>query len=243
MDHESPHAAAHRQDRIEASNGRSFSAYVALPAKPNGRAIIIGQEIFGVTHDIREVADRYARAGYLAVAPDLFWRVSPGIELSHSKEGIARAFELLQGFSEDDAIEDIGRTIAHAKAQPGIGSCAVLGMCLGGKLTYLAAARLPAEVCIAFYGVGIEKSLGEASDISRPLKMFFGTKDKYAPLPVQAQIAEATRGLANVEITVVEGADHGFYTRGAPEVISRTHEEALGFLDKHMPASRAQGAN
>ena len=150
---------ATRNDQISAADGRSFGAYVSIPDTPNGHAVIIAQEIFGVTPHIREVVDRYARDGYLAIAPDLFWRVEPGLALSHSREDMQRAFAVLEQFDEDLGVEDIGRTVAHARAQPGISGVAVVGMCLGGKLAYLAAARLPVEASVAFYGVGIEKKM------------------------------------------------------------------------------------
>ena len=223
-----------RQDTIEAGNGNNFAAYVSLPERPNGRAVIVVQEIFGVTPQVKEVADRYAKAGYLALSPDLFWRTEPGISLSHSKEDIARAFSILKTFDESLAIEDLRATIAHAKAQPGIERVALIGMCLGGKLAYLAAAKLPVDAAIAFYGVGIEKDLDVASDLSAPLQMYFGAKDKYVSPEAREQIAVAVKGKPDTNITVVPEADHGFYTRGDPAVLTRIHEEALGFLDKHL---------
>ncbi|MDB5965771.1 MAG: hypothetical protein JWQ72_2271 [Polaromonas sp.] len=225
-----------RNDLISAEDGQHFSAYVSIPDAPNGLAVVVLQEIFGVTPHIREVADRYAQAGYLTIAPDLFWRVEPGMSLSHSKEDMQRAFSVLGQFDEDLGVQDVGRTASHARAQPGIRGVAVVGMCLGGKLAYLAAARLPVDACIAFYGVGIEKALDEAGGIERPLLMFFGGKDKYAPPPVREQIEAATRGNARVGVRVYEGADHGFYTRGDPAVIQSAHAEALAFLQQHVPA-------
>lgn len=225
-----------RNDQISAGNGQAFAAYVSIPDAPNGHAVVVLQEIFGVTPHIREVADRYARDGYLAIAPDLFWRVEAGLSLSHSKEDMQRAFAALEQFDEDLGVQDIGSVIAHARAQTGIGGVAVVGMCLGGKLAYLAAARLPVDASIAFYGVGIEKNLAEAAAIDKPLLMFFGGKDKYAPAPVRQQIEAATAGNRLVGTRVYEDADHGFYTRGDPEVIRSAHAEASAFLKTHLPA-------
>lgn len=225
-----------RSDQISAGNQQKFSAYVSVPDAPNGHAVIVLQEIFGITAPIREVADRYAREGYLAVAPDLFWRIEPGLSLSHSKEDMQRAFAVLEQFDEDLGVQDIGLAIAHAKAQPGIdGGVAVVGMCLGGKLAYLAASRLPVDASVAFYGVGIEKNLEEAGRITAPLLMFFGGQDKYAPPPVRLQIEAATAGNEKVRIRVYDSADHGFYTRGEREVIRSAHAEAAAFLRQHLP--------
>jgi carboxymethylenebutenolidase len=114
----------------------------------------------------------------------------------------------------------------------------LVGMCLGGKLAYLAAARLDVDASIAFYGVGIEKNLDEAGQLKRPILMFFGGKDRYAPPPVREQIEAATTGNPKVAVRVYENADHGFYTRGAPEVIQSSHAEAKAFLTQHLPGSK-----
>ncbi len=230
-----------RSDQISAGDHRRFSAYVSVPDTPNGNAVIVLQEIFGITALIREVADRYAREGYLAIAPDLYWRIEPGVSLSHSKEDMQRALAMLAQFDERLAIDDIGCAIAHAKAQPGIegGGVAVVGMCLGGKLAYLAAARLPVDASVAFYGVGIEKNLDEASRINAPLLMFFGGLDQYAPPLVRRQIEAATAGNPKVGVRVYDHADHGFYTRGEPEVIRSAHAEATSFLREHLPGRGA----
>ena len=232
-----------RSDQISAGNQQRFSAYVSVPDAPNGHAVIVLQEIFGITAPVREVADRYAREGYLAIAPDLFWRIEPGLSLSHSKEDMQRAFAVLGQFDENLGVADIGCAIAHAKAQPGIdGGVAVVGMCLGGKLAYLAAARLPVDASVAFYGVGIEKNLEEAGKIAAPLLMFFGGQDKYAPPPVRQQIEAATAENKKVRIRVYDSADHGFYTRGDPEVIRSAHAEATAFLQQHLPRRGAPAA-
>ena len=225
-----------RSEQISAGNQQRFSAYVSVPDAPNGHAVIVLHEIFGITAPVREVADRYASEGYLAIAPDLFWRIEPGLSLSHSKEDMQRAFAVLAQFDEDLGIADIGCAIDHAKAQPGIdGGVAVVGMCLGGKLAYLASSRLPVDASVAFYGVGIEKNLEDAGQVAAPLLMFFGGLDKYAPPPVRQQIKAATAGNSKVKIRVYESANHGFYTRGEPEVIRSAHAEATAFLRRHLP--------
>ncbi len=212
-----------------AAKGKHFDAYVSVPAQPNGHAVIVLQEIFGVTPPVRKVADRFAEAGYLAVAPDMFWRVEPGLSLSHSKEDMARAFSILGEFSDERAMEDIQATLAHINGLPGFkGRIAVTGMCLGGKLTYLAAARLPLDAAIAFYGVGIEKHLHEAQGITSPTLMFFGGVDKYVSPEARKEIEAAVKGRA--EVVVYPEADHGFYTRGEPATVADAHQKALDFL-------------
>jgi carboxymethylenebutenolidase len=220
-----------RTEQIDAGAGAHFSAYVSVPERPNGHAIIVLQEIFGVTKAIRAVADRFAAEGYLAVAPDLFWRLEPGVELSHSKEDIGRAFGFLKRFSDDLGVEDIGTVAAHVRARPGFkGRVFVAGLCLGGKLAYLAAARLDVDAAVSFYGVGIEENLSEASKLRCPLLMHFGEIDQYAPPAAVAQIAAAVKADPRVAVHSYAGADHGFYTRGDEATIRSAHERTLVFL-------------
>ncbi|HYG45514.1 MAG TPA: dienelactone hydrolase family protein [Bordetella sp.] len=224
---------------IEAADGRSFQAYLSKPARPNGHAVIVLQEIFGVTATIREVADRYAEQGYLALAPDLFWRIEPGIELEHDKAGVARAFEYLQRFDELAGIEDIGRTAAHIRAMEGFqGRLAVIGLCLGGKLAYRAAARLPVDAAVAFYGVGIEKSLDEAGSLQCPLMLHYGGRDRYAPPEAVDLIEAALPAAPRAVLHRYPQADHGFYTRGAAQDADLAHARTQRFLASVLGADQ-----
>ena len=226
--------SAHTES-IGAGDGRHFDAYVSVPPQPNGHALIVLQEIFGVTPHIRGVADRFAEDGYLAFAPDLFWRAQPGLSLTHSKEDMARAFALVQQYDEGDGVSDIALVEAHIRALPGFaGKVAVAGMCLGGKLAYLAAARGNIDAAVSFYGVGIEKDLGEAKSLRCPLMLNFGERDKYVAAAAREQIAVALAGKPNVESWLYEGADHGFYTRGDAAVIALARTRTNSFLKKAL---------
>jgi carboxymethylenebutenolidase len=108
-----------RNDNIDAGHGQHFGSYVSVPAQPNGHAVIVLQEIFGVTPHIRAVADRFAADGYLAYAPDLFWRFAPNISLTHSKEDIAKAMGYLHDYPDSDGLRDIASTAQHIRALPG----------------------------------------------------------------------------------------------------------------------------
>ncbi|MES2535026.1 MAG: dienelactone hydrolase family protein [Pseudomonadota bacterium] len=229
-----------RTEQIDAGNGQRFDAYVSIPANPNGHAVIVLQEIFGVTPQVRGVADRFAEDGYLAYAPDLFWRDEPGLSLTHSKDDMARAFALLNKFDVDKSMEDIARTAAFIRALPGFaGKVAAAGMCLGGKLAYLAAARIEVDAAVAFYGVGIEKDLADAERLHCPLMLHFGDLDKYAPEEARAQISKALEGKPDVVSHLYAGADHGFYTRGAPETIQLARARTNQFLQDMLGAVAA----
>ena len=220
---------------VPAGDGQTFQAYVSRPARPNGRAIVILQEIFGVTHAIREVADRYADEGYLALAPDLFWRIRPGIELSHSKEDIALAFDALKQFDESLAVQDIARVVEHVRDELGADApVAVLGMCLGGKLAYLCAARIDVDAAVSFYGVGIEKNLDEADKVSCPLLLHIGARDNYIDAMAREQIAHTLATRPGVDLHVYEQAGHGFYTREASTSRETAHARTAAFLDASL---------
>lgn len=152
---------------------------------------------------------------------------------------MARAFSILGNFSEDHAMQDVAKTLAHIKALPGFaGRVAVTGLCLGGKLAYLAAARMPLDASIAFYGVGIDKNLAEATAINCPMLMFFGGLDKYVSPDSRAAIQGAIKDKTNVEVIVYADADHGFYTRGEAATVKSAHERSLAFLDESLAPGR-----
>lgn len=224
------------RDTLPSADGRSFAAYVSEPARPNGHAVILLQEIFGLTAHVRRVADRFAEDGYLAYAPDLFWRMQPGVELSHSKEDMQKAFGFLERYRDEDGLADISATAARIRQRPGFnGRVAVAGLCLGGKLAYLAATLPGVDAAVGFYGVGIEKRLDAAGSLRCPLMLHFGDQDRYAPEAARRQIAEAVRGRA-VEMHLYPGADHGFYTRGAEGDIALARERTNAFLQRALQA-------
>jgi len=227
---------ASHNETITSIDGRSFNAYVSEPERPNGHAVIVLQEIFGVTRAIREVADRFAQDGYLACAPDLFWRMAPGVQLSHSKEDMAQAMGFLDRYRDEDGLDDIASTAAHLRAGPGFtGRVAVAGLCLGGKLAYLAATLPSVDACVAFYGVGIEQRLDKAGALRCPLAMHFGDQDRYVPQAARGQIAQAVQG-KGVEMHLYPNADHGFYTRGAEGDIALARERTNAFLQRALQA-------
>ncbi|MCK9512725.1 MAG: dienelactone hydrolase family protein [Pigmentiphaga sp.] len=221
------------QAQIAARDGGRFGAYVAQPQQPNGHAMVLLQEIFGVTGTIRKVADHYAEAGYLVLAPDLFWRLEPEIELSHSREDIQRAMSLLERFDSDRGLDDIQATADHIRGQPGFGGKVIVaGLCMGGRLSYLACTRPGFDAGLAFYGVGIEENLDRAADLACPLMLHFGRQDDYVPPAAQARIAAALASQPRATLHFYEGAGHGFYTRGKPEDMALAHQRSLAFLEQ-----------
>ncbi len=225
---------AGHQKTIMAADDGSFDAYVSEPAQPNGHAVIVLQEIFGVTRHVRGIADRFAEDGYVAYAPDLFWRMERGVQLSHSKEDMQKAFGLLEKYRDDDGLADIVSTAAVIRARPGFrGRVAVAGLCLGGKLAYLAATLEEVDAAVGYYGVGIEQQLDAAQAMRCPLQLHFGGQDKYVSEAARAQIAQALRDKP-VEMHLYPQADHGFYTRGAQGDIDLARTRTNSFLGRAL---------
>lgn len=200
---------------ISSEDGGSFKGYLALPEKGSGPGIVVLQEIFGINANIRSVCDLYAEEGYVVLAPDLFWRLEPGVELGYDGADMEKAFALYQKFDVDQGVRDIAAAIAALRVRPECkGKVGALGFCLGGTLAYLTAARTDVDCAVGYYGVGIENLLGEAKEISCPLALHFGEKDKYSPPEAIERIRTGLSNLPEVEIHVYPGADHGFSARG-----------------------------
>lgn len=189
----------------------SFGAYLALPKSGKGPAVIIIQEIFGVNSHIRSVADQYAQDGYIALAPDVFWRTQPRVELTYDGADREKGIELMQKTKVDLAVADIGLSAAALRAMPEVtGKVAAIGFCFGGRLAYLAAAQGSLDAAIAYYGGGIQNQLDEAAKIKVPIQFHYGELDAHIPPSAIGQIQERFAGRAEAEFNIYPNADHGF---------------------------------
>ena len=215
-----------------------FKAYLAEPDGTPRGAIVVIQEIFGVNEGIRRKADHWASLGYLALAPDLFWRLEPGVELDPDvPDQFQRALGLMQKFNQDQGIRDIEATLREARRRlPQGGRVGVVGYCLGGRLAYMTAARTDVDASVGYYGVGIETLLGEKHAISRPVLLHIAGADHFVPPEVQAKIHEGLDDHPRVTIHDYPGEDHGF----AAEMGQRRSEEAARLADSRTEAFFAE---
>jgi len=197
---------------ISANDGGSFKAYVETPAGGRGPVVVCIQEIFGVNHAMRDITKHWADQGYIAVAPDLFWRQEPGVDITDkSEEEWKKAFSLFQGFDVEKGVDDLKATIAHARKMPGAnGKVGTVGFCLGGKMAYLLACRSDADCNVSYYGVGIDELLGEASKIANPLVMHIAEEDGFVSKDAQAKIKNGLKDADKVTIYSYPGMDHAF---------------------------------
>ncbi|RYD58868.1 MAG: dienelactone hydrolase family protein [Sphingomonadales bacterium] len=206
-----------------------FDAYVAEPTGMPRAAIIIIQEIFGVNPGIRQKCDDWAAKGYLAIAPDLFWRVEPGVELDPDvPEEFQRALGLMGKFNQDAGIRDIEATIRFARGHTDGGKVGVVGYCLGGRLAFMTAARSDVNASVGYYGVGIDNLLGEKHGVANPLLLHIAGADHFVTPDVQAKMHEGLDDHPRVTIFDYAGEDHGF----AAEMGKRRSDAAARLADE-----------
>lgn len=215
-------------ERIEVKaldDSGDFSGYLALPAGGNGPGIVVVQEIFGVNAGIRQMCDEWAAKGYVAFAPDLFWRIEPGIELSdHVEAELQRAFQLFGEFDVDKGILDIEASIRAVRARSS-GKIGVVGYCLGGLLAFLTATRTDSDATVSYYGVGIQDRLNESHAIAKPLLLHIAKQDKFVPPEAQAKVHEGLAGNSHVTLYDYD-ADHAFARVDGTDRVESCAQEA-----------------
>lgn len=190
----------------------SFNAYLAEPAKTPAGAVVVIQEIFGVNPSLRATCDQIADMGFLALAPDLFWRLEPNVSLTDKTEAEwQKAFDLMKRFDQDRGVEDLQATLTAARRLPGCnGRAGTIGYCLGGRLAALMAIRSDADVNIGYYGVGLDQLIPDMRGITRPLLLHIAELDTYMPPEARERVVEAAHQHTHMRAFVYAGADHAF---------------------------------
>ncbi|EHL99296.1 putative carboxymethylenebutenolidase [Acetobacteraceae bacterium AT-5844] len=202
---------------IQAQDGSgSFSAYVATPKEVPAGVVVMIQEIFGVNHAMRALSDWVADMGFIAISPDLFWRLEPGVQLTDgSQKEWDRAFELMNAFDQAKGIEDLKATVDFARTMPGSnGKVGTMGFCLGGRLAFMMATQSDADVNISYYGVGLDGLLGDAGNIKAPLLLHIAERDRFVPAEAREKILAGLAGKKDVAAHVYPGVDHAFARMG-----------------------------
>jgi carboxymethylenebutenolidase len=200
-------------DRI-AIDGRdgAFEAYIARPKTSPAPSVVVLQELFGVNADIRKHCDELAEQGYIAVAPDLFWRQEPGVDLSVTSEpDWQHGLRLYQAYDRDAGVRDVEDTVdTVVKMSDCTGKIAVLGYCLGALMTFLTAVRYRVDAAVAYHGGDTEKYLGEVAGLHAPLLMHLGEEDEFISKPAQAEIKKALATKPNATVYSYPGQRHAF---------------------------------
>ena len=199
--------------KISATDGSGgFDAYMVEPKRKPAGAVVLIQEIFGVNQSMRETAEQVADLGFLVLAPDLFWRQQPNVDITDKSEAEwKQAFALMNGFDQQKGVDDLKATVAAARALPGCnGKVGTMGYCLGGRLAFMMAEQSDADVNVSYYGVGLDGLLGDLGRVSKPLLVHIADEDNFFPAEGRAKVVEATREHGLVHSYAYPKADHAF---------------------------------
>lgn len=204
---------------VHVADGTTMNAYSARPNDDQCHpGLIVLQEAFGVNPHIRDVADRFALEGYVAIAPELFHRTAPGFEGSYTDFNATRPHT--RALTEDGLTSDLRATCGWLASNEYVQADAVasVGFCMGGRVAFLANAVLPLKATVSFYGGGIAPNqtspglLGHTRDLHAPILLFWGGRDQHIPPEQRRAVADALSE-ANKAFVYVEfsEADHGFF--------------------------------
>ncbi len=209
---------ASRTEQIRAHDGGEFPGHLALPKSGSGPGMVVIQEIFGVNDYIKGACERLANLGYVALAPDLYWRLSPGIAIDEKDPGgLQRAFGLVGRLDFAKAADDATAALEHLRGLPEVtdGKAGILGFCLGGGVSYMVAALSDPVTCVSYYGSAVPNALGLAAQVRCPILFHFGGDDDYIPADKQQAVREAFAHHPETEFHVHEGAGHAFDNHNA----------------------------
>jgi carboxymethylenebutenolidase len=216
-------------------------AVLCIPDSGHGPGVVLIQEIFGVNSYIREVAERLAGEGYVALAPQMYWRIQTDFVVEATgPDDLRVAFEVAGKHDPADGVNDVGAALAHLAERSEVdGPVGVMGFCFGGSMTYLAAAAHAPACAVSYYGSMIGTSLDKASSISCPILFHFGGDDPFLPMDDVEGLRTATEGMANVEINVEDGAGHAFDNNrnpmfSNPEAAAAAWTRTSAFLAEHL---------
>ena len=223
--------------QLKSADGFAFDAYVAQPAQAAKAAVVILQEIFGVNEHIRKVADGYAQAGYLAIAPATFARSKTGVELGYTPDDINAGFALktaIENLPAPGVMADIQAAVDYAAAQTH-GKVGVVGYCWGGLLTWRSAALVKGVSAAApYYGGGVTTDAEAQRKPLCPVMAHFGEKDHWIPMETVESFKKTQAG---VQVFVYQ-ADHGFncdqrgsYNQAAAQL---ARQRTLDFFAQHL---------
>ena len=193
--------------------GGTFSAYIARPKAASASAVVVLQELFGVNADIRKHCDELAEQGYLAVAPDLFWRQEPGVDLNVTSEADwQHGLHLYSAYDRDAGVMDVKDTIDAVRNLPeSNGKVGLLGYCLGALMVFMTAVRNEGiDAAVWYHGADTDKYLGELDGLHAPILMHIAEEDEFISKAAQAEIKAALAKKPNATVHSYPGQSHAF---------------------------------
>lgn len=217
------------------ADGGRCDAYLALPPAGAGPGLLLWQEIFGVNPHIRAVAQQYALEGFVVLAPDVFWRQAPRVELGYEGEDRQRGRALAGALKATEVASDQRAAAAALRALPEVGGRRIgtVGYCMGGRFAFQCAAQAGVNAAVAYYGGGIHDQLQLAEDIVCPMLFHYAGVDEHIP-PAAVERVRAAMAGRDAAVHVYDGAQHGFncWARSSyqPAAAALAHGRSLSFL-------------
>jgi carboxymethylenebutenolidase len=220
-----------------------MGGWLAVPDRGGGPGLVVLQEIFGLTGYIKEVCDRLAGLGYVALAPELYSRLEPDLVLDERlPDSLPKGFQAMQRLDVPQAADDATAALEHLRALPEVGGerVGVIGFCLGGGIAYMVAAASDPAIAICYYGSAIPGAIDRAKDVTCPILFHFGEDDAYIGAEQRRAVAHAFAGRRGVEIHVHPASGHAFDNHDAamfsrPQAAARAWEQTKAFLEYHLP--------
>ncbi len=219
-----------RYEQVSAGDDGTFDAFCAIPDNGSGPGVLLFQEIFGINDNMRGLAERFAGEGYVALVPDMFWRLEPRFERK-DESGMADAFAMVQRFDRDKGITDIQAAHAHLLGMDECtGKVGAVGFCLGGTLTFACAAfsRVDGkgiDAASSYYGSGNNELLGAIDQVECPLQFHYGAEDPFIPEEQIAEVEQAIEGRPGMELHRY-AAGHAFSNWDAPSMFNAEAADA-----------------
>jgi carboxymethylenebutenolidase len=211
---------------------RTYDAYLARPELRQAPSIMIFTEMFGIGQHNRDMAEDYARRGFNALIPNLFWRSAFPGELAFEGPDRDAAWARLAALDVDAAGGDIGTAVQWLRAQPfSNDKVFALGFCAGGRMAFVAAARAGVDAAVSFYGMGIAKHDAEFAQVNCPVQLHYGLKDPHIPRPEIDAVTRAARRRPNIDIFLYAEAGHSFFNPIRPGFHAASAELAGERLD------------
>jgi carboxymethylenebutenolidase len=230
-----------RTETINAPDGESFDAHLVLPDSGSGPGLLVLQEIFGVNEYIREVCDRLAGLGYVAMAPDVFWRIERNVSLGGDEDALQKAYGYIGQYDWQKGIPDLVAALQHLRGLPETGGRAgALGFCFGGVTSFALGCVSDPDVVVSYYGSGVPDWIGNADSLSCPTILHFGSKDAFIPGEKIASVREWADPRPHVEFHEYD-AGHAFDNHTSaifsePNAAAQAWEKTKAFLAGHYPA-------
>jgi carboxymethylenebutenolidase len=225
---------------IPMPDGGEMAAHLVLPESGSGPGVLVLMEIFGVGTYIRRACERLAALGYVAMAPDLYRRMEPGLEIEHTEEGIGRAMQTAQRLDGEGAVADAAVALDFLRDRPEVtGPVGAVGFCLGGRLAFGLGAAADPDAIVCYYGSGIADSLDAAAAIECPALFHYGGEDQFIPRSDAEKVAAVVETRQGWEIAIQEDGGHAFDNHDAPmfyrpEAAARAWELTSDFLKRTL---------